>query len=77
MFITSKHFYRKEKVVLTSGMTDLELVEINSFVRGFHDYFDIWDATVGEVLILRNSLTAVETFMQGRASCRSTTWLLP
>ena len=38
----------------------MELVKINSFVRGYHDYFDIWDA----VLILRESLTTVETFMQ-------------
>ena len=44
-------------------MTDLELVEINSFVRGYHNYLDIWDATVGEVLIFRESLTTVEMFM--------------
>ena len=30
----------------------MELVEINSFVRDYHDYLDIWDATVSEVLIL-------------------------
>ena len=55
---------RKEKVVLCLYMmTDLELVEINSFVRGYHDYLDIWDATVGEVLF-RESPTTVETFMQ-------------
>ena len=44
-------------------MTDLELVEINSFLRCYHDYLDIWDATVGEVLIFRESLTTVEIFM--------------
>ena len=33
-------------------MTNFKLVEITSFVRGYHDYLDIWDATVCEVLIL-------------------------
>ena len=52
MFITSNTStvkIEKEKVVLTSDR---------------HDYLDIWDATAREVLILRESLTTVETFMQ-------------
>ena len=57
--ITSKK-KRRKKVVLTSRITNLELVEINSCVRGYHDYLDIWDATVDEVLILRESLTTAE-----------------
>ena len=59
MFITSNTSTvkkEKEKVVLTSRMTDLELVKINSFVRGYQDCLDIRDATVGKGLILREIL---------------------
>ena len=37
--------------VVTSG--NLEVVEITSFVRGYHAYQDIWDPFVGQMLLLK------------------------
>ena len=31
----------------------LEVVEIQSFVRGYHAYKDIWDPVVGQMLLLK------------------------
>ena len=31
---------------------DLAVAEFNSFIRGYHVYRQIWDPTVGELLIL-------------------------
>ena len=47
-------------------MTDLELVENNSFVRGYHDYLDIWDATVCEVLDNSRDVHAVALLREGQ-----------
>ena len=33
--------------------TDLDVVEMNSFIRGYHDYMDVWTATPGDMLILK------------------------
>ena len=50
---------------LVSGLRDLvslqkmasqpeqSVTEIESFVRGYHDYKNIWQPTVGEVLVLK------------------------
>ena len=33
--------------------TDLEVVEICSYIRGYYVYMDIWDAVVGQELLLK------------------------
>ena len=32
---------------------NLDVVELNSFIRGYHDYKDIWQANLGDMLFLR------------------------
>lgn len=39
-----------QAVTTTSG--DLAVLELTSFVRGYHAYETIWDAIVGDVLRL-------------------------
>ncbi len=29
----------------------LEILEINSFIRGYHAYRDVWEPTTGEILL--------------------------
>ena len=35
------------------AVSDLEVVEIHSYVRVYHVYMDIWDAQVGQMLLLK------------------------
>ena len=44
--------------------SDLEVVEISSYMRGYHVYMDIWDAEVGQDLRLKH-----EPKKQRRRSC--------
>ena len=43
-------------MVITSA-ADRAAVEIDSFVRGFHEYKDIWRPSVGEILDLKRERT--------------------
>ena len=40
--------------------SDSSCVEISSFIRGYHDYQDIWQPLVGEVLLLRREPTNIK-----------------
>ncbi len=33
--------------------TTLEILEINSFIRGYHAYRDVWEPTTGEILLAK------------------------
>ena len=44
--------------------SDLGVVEIHSNVRGYHIYMDIWDAQVGQELLLKREPDTVKTAMQ-------------
>ena len=35
------------------AVSDLGVVEIHSYVRGYHVYMDIWEAEVGQELLLK------------------------
>ena len=37
--------------------TDLDCLEINSFVRGYHAYIDVWNPVQGEVLLVKREPT--------------------
>lgn len=36
--------------------TTIDVVEFNSFIRGYHAYKDIWEPQVGETLLLKREL---------------------
>ena len=36
-----------------SAGTNIDVVELNSFIRGYHSCMDIWNPQVGETLILK------------------------
>ena len=38
----------------------LAVAEIDSFIRGFHEYKDIWQPVVGEMLLLRKEPTNIK-----------------
>ncbi len=39
--------------------TTLEILEINSFIRGYHAYRDVWEPTTGEILLAKPELSNV------------------
>ena len=52
----------------------LAVAEIDSFIRGFHDYKYIWQPVVGEMLLLRKEPTNIKNrlavcVLEGRTSC--------
>ena len=58
--------------------TELQVLEVNSYIRGYHVYVDIWAPTVGESLLVKpeptnpNDKKAVAV-LKGRYNCRSCT----
>lgn len=40
--------------------TGLQVLEINSYIRGYHAYMDIWQPTIGEILLAKPEPTNVK-----------------
>ena len=48
---SSSNLAMVSQIIIITG--NLEVVEIISFVRGYHDYKDIWDPAIGQMLLLK------------------------
>ena len=46
--------------VVSSTVADLEVLEICSYVRGYHAYMDIWTPIEGQTLLVRREPTNSE-----------------
>ena len=40
--------------------TTLDILKINSFIRGYHAYMDVWEPTLGEILLAKPEPTNVK-----------------
>ena len=46
--------------VVSSTVAELQVLEISSFIRGYHAYMDIWTPTQGQVLLVKREPTNSE-----------------
>ena len=46
--------------VVSSSSGDLQILEIHSYVRGYHAYMDIWTPAIGQTLLLRKEPTNIK-----------------
>ena len=45
--------------VIGGAVSQLQVLEIHSFLRGYHAYIDIWTPVVGEILVYRLEVPCV------------------
>ena len=41
----------------SAAMADLEVLEIHSYIRGYHAYMDVWNPVVGQTLVVKREPT--------------------
>ena len=46
--------------VVSSTVADLEVLEIRSYVRGYHAYMDVWTPIQGQILLVRRGPTNIK-----------------
>ena len=46
--------------VVSSTVADLEVLEIRSYVRGYHAYMDVWTPIQGQILLVRREPTNIK-----------------
>ena len=46
--------------VVSSTVADLEVLEIHSYVRGYHAYMDVWTPIQGQILLVRREPTNIK-----------------
>ena len=46
--------------VVSSTVADLEVLEIRSYVRGYHAYMDVWTPIQGQILLVRRKPTNIK-----------------
>ena len=49
--------YKTASQVVSSTIADLEVLEISSYIRGYHAYRDIWNPIPGQSLLVRQEPT--------------------
>ena len=44
----------------TVSGSELEVLEIHSYIRGYHVYVEVWTPTIGEVLLVKTEPTNIK-----------------